>query len=66
MPLVQVLVGGAYMPPFGMYAFMAPRTASPRAPVHSSPIGKRWHTPQNDVYATRQTAALIRHTSAYH
>jgi hypothetical protein len=27
-----VAAGGAYMPPFGMYAMMAPRIAAPRAP----------------------------------
>jgi hypothetical protein len=40
------------MPPFGMYAIMAPRIAAPRAPVHSNLIARRSHTSQNDVYAT--------------
>ena len=40
--------GGAYMPPFGMYAIMAPRVAAPRAPVNSNPFDKRSRTSQND------------------
>jgi hypothetical protein len=45
--------GGASMPPFGMYAIMAPGIAAPRAPAHANPIAKRSHTSQNDVSATR-------------
>ena len=40
--------GGAYMPPFGMYAIMTPRSAVPWAAVHSNPIAERSHTSQND------------------
>ena len=36
------------MPPFGMYAMMAPRSAAPRAPEHSNPIAKRSHTSHGD------------------
>jgi hypothetical protein len=46
--------GGAYMPPFGMYAIMGPRSAVSEVPVHSNPIAKRSHTSQNDVCATRE------------
>jgi hypothetical protein len=42
------------MPPFGMYVIMAPRSAIPGAPVHSSPIVEGSHTSQNDVCATRE------------
>ncbi len=38
------------MPPFGMYASMAPRSAG--APQDSSRIAQRSHTSKNDVYAT--------------
>jgi len=51
--LVASSAGGAYVPPFGMYAIMAPRIAAPRAPAHSNPIAKRSHTSHNDVCATR-------------
>jgi hypothetical protein len=47
------VAGGAYMPPFGMYAIMAPRIAAPKAPAHSNPIARRSHTSQNDACATR-------------
>jgi hypothetical protein len=48
-----IIAGGAYMPPFGMYAIMAPRSDIPGASAHSNPIARRSHTSQNDVCATR-------------
>ena len=36
--------GGAYMPPFGMYAITALRSDVSRPPVRSYPIAKRSHT----------------------
>jgi len=51
--------GGAYMPPFGMYAIMGPRSAVSEVPVHSNPIAKRSHTSQNDVCATRDRTTPI-------
>ena len=51
------IAGGAYMPPFGMYAIMPPRIAAPRAPVHSGPIAKRSHPSQNDVWSARISLA---------
>ena len=55
--LGATLAGGAYMPPFGMYAIMPPRIAAPRAPVHSGPIAKRSHPSQNDVWSARISLA---------
>jgi hypothetical protein len=55
--LKELPAGGAYMPPFGMYAIMAPRIAARRPPVHSNPIAKRSHTSQNDVWSARISLA---------
>jgi len=51
---MKMLAGGADMSPIGMCMITALRGAVPGAPVHSSPIAKRWHASENDVGAARR------------